>query len=231
MVRLLVAGAAIVFLSGCATPSPVIDRQAVKNIKSVTIAIPPPSVYSAVVGYAPTGDMLSTLIGDMLSDASNSRASNFDTLVKTKLGDPDLNKEFTAALAAELKRRGIDVDEVNFRLLAAPKLRWFGNKAVIEGKMLKNTDAIAVLRINTYYFAPGALNSFGRVASIWLQLFRASNDTLVGRQRFIVEWPHDPKSGEYSYMTYAGLCKDLPHAFGGLRKALLSLVPKVANAM
>jgi hypothetical protein len=230
VVRVLFIGAVLVFLSGCAT-APVIDAKAVKNIKSVTIAIPPPSVYSAMVGYAPTGDMLSTLIGDMLSDASNSRASGFDTLVKTKLGNPNLNEEFTAALAAALKRRGLKVSEVNFRLLAAPKLRWVGNKAVIEGGVLQNTDAIAVLTVRTYYFAAGALNSFGRVASVWLQLFRADDDSLIGRQRFVVEWPHDPKSGEYSYMTYAGLCKDLPHAFGGLRKALLSLVPKVANAM
>lgn len=77
------------------------------------------------------------------------------------------------------------------------------------------------------YWAPGPLNSFKRQVSGDIKIFRGDTQESVFAKKLHFLKFSDP----YSYMTYAQLTEDLPHAVSGLDEAVMGLVPEFAASL
>jgi hypothetical protein len=227
-------------LAGCATQAPVppINAQKLATIKRIAIAAPTTSQYFASVGAAPVTNFAngglgvnaaSGVVSGLLTSVSQSRASGFDSLVKSRLPALDLNREFVERLGAELTAQGYVVTEVELGKAGAPIVtRDNGARTYsIRGNGYADADAILWVPIVTAYFAPGPLNAYKRSVSADAHLF-ARTDELIAHQYFGFQKAF---SDDYSYNTYNGLTEDLDRAMDGLREALLGLVPEICKML
>jgi hypothetical protein len=219
-------------LAGCAGMNEV-DAIKLSSNKSVTVVYPGKTSYGAGAASAPLiipGGIVAALItGAANASASNTnkKAETFDELVAEKVGDTNLNRQFTGGVEDSLRDHGYVVNEVS---ADAPTLPTFTRDKhtqwQAEGQAYRDSDAVLIIKVSPGYQAPGPLNSYSRMIVGEIVMFKGDTHEAVLRRRLYWQKFTDP----YSYGTYAFI-KDLPHAIKGLDEAELAQVDTFDKAL
>ena len=234
-IRIIAVALTALAAVGCATTAPTIDKTKIAGVHTVIVAAPAPSAYPAGVGSVASATvgfgLIGGLVGALIDGAHADKPTQFDSLVKQALTNPDLNREFVDAFKGELKKSGFEVDERDLRdVTDGPRLTYEKSKPVLLGAPLANTDLVIVPTITTSYFAAGPMQAYQRQVFVRIALFQGKDNAFLG-ERFFAYRPGAGDTDDYGYGSFDKLSGDVEHAFEGLRVALLSLPPQVAGTL
>jgi len=252
-----------IFLGACASKPPAdVDAQKMSSIKTIAVNVPKPTTYFAVTAGGPIivpipgVGLLAAAVGGAIAGGtaavSTRTNKDFDSVVKSELGDTGLNRKFIDALEAELRAQGYQVKEVDLEQAGMPKIAgdWF--HPVLKGDAYTGADAIMIAPIITGYGANGLGWPYVRSVSSQIRIFSASTFDPIFSQGVFLPPPAyiSPKSSRggsknadlnssqdakesipYTYPFYADLLKDLPHAIQGIDEALMGFVPQFRAAL
>jgi hypothetical protein len=192
---------------------------------------PAPSVGAAAAGGAVAG-----LMGAMIqssAEETTKKAQLFDKEVQTRVPDYDLRADLMRTLDATLRERGVAVTIIKDSSGTGPRLRWavagFPGKAETSVQALPAVDADLLLQLSpvAIWNAPGPMNNYRRAVSIAVVVYNGRTKEYLGTQAF---WFSNP-AWQHEYTRYDSLVTDIPAASGLMREAVLSLVPKIVDAV
>lgn len=191
---------------------------------------------STSVGTAAAGGAVAGLMGAMIQSSAEEtmkRAQLFDKEVLARVPGYDLREDVMRALSATLRERGVAVTIVKDSSGSGPRLRWpvasFPGKAEAAALALPTVDADLLLQVSpvAIWNAPGPMNNYRRAVSIAVVVYNGRTKEYLGTQAF---WFSNPV-WQHEYTRYDSLVADIPAASSSMREAVLSLVPKIVDAV
>ncbi|WP_244101617.1 hypothetical protein [Burkholderia ambifaria] len=249
-------------LGACASKPFELDTQQMSSIKTIAVDVSRPTTYFAVSAGGPVivplpgVGLLAAAIGGAISGAtamSTRTNKDFNSLVKSELGDTGLNRKYIDALEGELRAQGYQVTEIDLTQPGMPKLAGDWLHPTLKGDAYTGADAILIAPANTGYGANGLGWPYVRSVNTQIRIFSAKTFEPVFSQNIFYPIPthlsptsggggvnknagissaHDAKAdGPYVYPFYTDLVKDLPNAIKGIDEALMSFVPQFRNAL
>lgn len=253
----------VFLLSACASKPPMdFDAQKMSSIKTIAVSVPKPTTYFAITSGGPIAvpipgvGLLAAAVGGAIAGGTAAAATrtnkDFDSIVKSELGDTGLNRRYIDALEAELRAQGYQVKEIELGQPGTPKIAGDWLHPVLEGDAYTGADAIMIAPVLTGYGANGLGWPYVRSVSTRIRIFSASNLEPIFSQNIFLPAPAyiSPKSSRggsknadsnssqdakesipYAYPLYVDLLKDLPHAIQGIDEALMGFVPQFRAAL
>lgn len=256
--------ASSVVLGACAsTPQFDLDTQKMSSIKTIAVDVSRPTVYFAataggpVIVPIPGVGLLAAAVGGAIAGGtaavSTRTNKDFNSLVKSELGDTGLNRKYIEALEGELRAQGYQVKEIDLGQAGMPKIAGDWLHPVLKGDAYTGADAILIAPANTGYGANGLGWPYVRSVNTQIRIFSAKTFEPIFSQNIFYPIPghlspssggggvnkntgstfaQDAKGdGPYIYPFYTDLVKDLPNAIKGIDEALMSFVPQFRNAL
>ncbi|WP_193102509.1 hypothetical protein [Burkholderia sp. Z1] len=233
------------------------------SVKTIAIDVSRPTAYFAVTAGGPIivpipgVSLLAAAVGGVIAGGtaavSTRTNKDFNSLVKSELGDTGLNRKYIEALEAELRAQGYQVTEIDLGRAGMPKIAgdWLHPK--LEGEAYSGADAILIAPANTGYGANGLGWPYVRSVNSRIRIFSAKTFEPIFSQNIFFPIPSriSPTSGSggvnkntgsnfasdvkengpYVYPFYTDLVKDLPNAIKGVDEALMSFVPQFRTAL
>lgn len=253
----------VLLLSACASNSPIdFDAQRMSSIKTIAVNVPKPTTYFAVTSGGPIivpipgVGLLAAAVGGAIAGgtaaASTRTNKDFDSVVKSELGDTGLNRKYINALEAELRVLGYQVKEIELGQAGTPAIAGDWLNPVLKGDAYTGADAIMIAPVITGYGATGLGWPYVRSVSSRIRIFSASTLEPIFSQNIFLPAPAyiSPKSSKggsknadvnsgqdakesipYTYPLYTDLLRDLPHAIQGIDEALMGFVPQFRTAL
>lgn len=255
----------MMLLGACASkPQAEFDMQKMSSVKTIAVAVPMPTIYFAVTSGGPIfvpipipgASVLAAAIGGTIaggSAAASTRTNKeFDSLVKDRLGDTQLNRRYVDSLENELRAQGYRVKEIVLGQTGMPTIAGDWLHPVLKGEPYTEADAIMIAPVNTGYGANGLGCPYVRVVNSRIRIFSSNTFDPIFSQNIFYSSPCQVASGSnrdfdknnwansnqgpvesvpFSYQFYSDLVKDLPHAIQGIDEALMSFVPQFHTAL
>ncbi|MFM0714829.1 hypothetical protein PQQ73_00610 [Paraburkholderia strydomiana] len=185
----------LALLSACtSTPLIEVDTQKMTSIKTIAVAVPKPTRYSAVTAGGPIfvpipgAGVLAAAIGGAIAGgtaaASNRTNNDFDGLVRDRLGDTGLNRRYVDSLEKELRDQGYQVKEINLDQDDMPKISGDRFQPVLKGQAFTAADAIMIAPVNTGYGANGVGCPYVRAINSQIRIFASDTFKPIFSQNF-----------------------------------------------
>ncbi|MGU7771836.1 hypothetical protein ACV229_16905 [Burkholderia sp. MR1-5-21] len=235
---LVVSVVSVAMLGACASkPQIEYDAQKMSAIKTIAVNVPKPTKYFAVSAGGPIFvpipgvGLIAAAIGGAIAGGaaavSTRTNKDFDSLVKSQLGDTRLNGKYIEALEAELRAQGYQVKEIDLDQDGMPKIAGDWLHPTLKGGAYAGADAIMIAPNTTGYGANGLGWPYVRTVNSQIRIFKADTLEPIFSQNIFFKIAKDP----YSYPFYSDLVKDLPHAIQGVDEALMSVVPQFRQGL
>jgi hypothetical protein len=208
--------ASLVLVAGSVTNARSADQKVLADAKKIALVKyrEAESWYFADIGslHRPDGWLVNAFTESSIGDKS----FKFTKEISSKLGSPNLEKDFQEALTRLMEEKGLNV-----RSVTLPREK--SGKPILSGITPSEFDAIVDITFTAGYFAFGPTTVYRRAALLDLNVYSVSDNRLVFNKAFY------PKSiarkgqpREFQYKDFDELMANAVAAFGGLKEFVVS---------
>jgi hypothetical protein len=150
------------------------------------------------------------------------KSFRFTTEINTKLGSPNLEKDFQEALARMMAEKGFDV-----RIVALPREK--SGKPILAEISPTDFDAVVDVRLVAGYFAFGPTTVYRRAARLDINVYSVSDNRLIfNKALYPKSIPPKGQPRDFQYKDFDDLMANSAVALDGLKEFVISVTAPLA---